>query len=333
MSLLSTKESLSEESMAYAISYIMDGKASHYEMADFLTALTERGETVDEIVGAARAIRARANIIKAPADAVDCCGTGGDGAHTYNISTAVALVAASCGIPVAKHGNRAATSKSGAADVLEALGVNLNITQQQAEDSLAQMNFAFLMAPRHHAAMKHVAEVRKALKFRTIFNVLGPLVNPANTKRQLIGVYKPDLLAKLAQALHRLGTESAWIVHGHDGLDEITVTGPTSIAVLKDEKITEETITPDAFGLGLHKAQDLTGGDATTNALALKELLSGKESAYRDIVIANTAAVLTIHDTKLALQNAAQTAAQAIDSGKALSILERYKDFTQGQAS
>ena len=307
---------------------IMEGRVTAADLAALLTEWAGRGETVDEIVGAARVLRAKAVTIRAPDDAVDCCGTGGDGGGTYNVSTAVALVSAACGVPVAKHGNRAASSKAGAADVLEALGVNLDMTPERAEVALRTLNFAFLMAPRHHEALKHVAAVRKSLGFRTIFNLLGPLANPAGTKRQLIGVFDRKWLVPLAEALRRLGSEKVWLVHGADGLDEITVTGPTYLAAMENGRIEERLLTPEDFGLPLHRAEDLKGGDAAHNAAALLDVLAGRPSAYRDIVLANTAAVLAVHGSGAPLKENAARAAAAIDGGEALNILTRYRDFT-----
>ena len=324
---------VSEDEMAAAMTAIMDGKVSDTDIAAFLTALAKRDPTADEITGAARILRQKAQTIKAPADAVDCCGTGGDGMNTYNISTAVALVAAACGVPVAKHGNRASSSKSGAADVLEALGINAALPPARAEEALRRFNFVFLMAPQHHHAMKHVAAVRKSLGFRTIFNLLGPLANPAGTKFQLIGVYDRKFLLPMAEALRRMGTERAWVVHGHDGLDEITVTGPTHIAVLENGAAMEKTLFPDDFGLPVCKPEDLKGGDAAHNAGALRQLLDGKPSAYRDIVLANAAAVLVIHGKVPGLKTGVKTAADAIDSGRALRVLEDYRTFTLQEAA
>ncbi len=324
---------LSETEMSAAMNIIMSGEAHDGQIGAFLMGLAQRGETVDEITGAARVMRQRAFPIKAPADAVDCCGTGGDGVGTYNISTAVALVAAACGVPVAKHGNRAASSKSGAADVLEALGVNLSASHEHLEEALTRFNFAFLMAPQHHQAMKHVVPVRKALGFRTIFNLLGPLANPAGTKFQLIGVFDKRHLVPMAEVLKRLGTQRAWLVHGSDGLDEITVTGPTDVAILDKGHITEKTLSPDDFGLPSHKTEALIGGDATENAAALKALLDGTPSAYRDIVLANTAAVLVIHSTARDLKDGVAQAAAAIDSGTAQQTLSDYTAFTNEAVS
>lgn len=319
-------KSLTEDEMAAAMTDIMDGKVSEDDIAAFLTDLAERGETVDEITGAARVLREKAATINAPEDALDCCGTGGDGIGTYNISTAVALVAAACGVPVAKHGNRAASSKSGAADALEALDINLDVPHEKLEQALKDLNFCFLMAPRHHEAIKHVVPVRKKLGFRTIFNLLGPLANPANTKYQLIGVFDKKWLVPMAQTLHRLGTKKAWLVHGSDGLDEITTTGPTHVAVLDNGDISEKTIAPDDFGIPHASSDDLLGGTAEENAQALQDLLEGKPSAYRDIVLVNTASVLNIH-SNTDLKGGIKQAAQAIDESRALMVLNDYRSF------
>jgi len=321
---------LTEDQMVRAMTVIMDGKASEEQIASFLTTLAERGETVEEITGAARVMREKASSIKAPYGAVDCCGTGGDKSGTYNISTAVALVAAACGVPVAKHGNRAASSKSGAADVLEELGVNLNITQERLEEALETLHFGFLMAPNHHKAMKHVGPVRKKLGTRTIFNLLGPLANPAGTRHQLIGVFSKEWLMPMAETLRNLGTKKAWVVHGDDGLDEITVTGPTHIVELdEDGNIEERTLTPEHFGLPTHDIEKLAGGSAQENAQALRAVLEGQKCAYRDIVLANTAAVLCIHGSVSNLKEGVQKAADAIDHGAALQTLKDYIAFSR----
>ncbi len=322
-------ENLSEDQMVDAVTQIMDGQCSDAEIAAFLMGLSVRGETVSEITGAARVMCSKATSIKAPSDAVDCCGTGGDHSGSYNISTAVALVSAACGVPMAKHGNRSASSKSGAADVLEALGVNLDISHSVCEQALEDIGFAFLMAPKHHQAMKYVVPVRKALGVRTIFNLLGPLANPAGTKRQLIGVFDRKWMIPMAETLQKLGTEKAWIVHGSDGMDEITTTGETFVAKLEDDNITEVVLTPDDFDVMYSAPESLKGGDARTNAAALTALLEGIENAYRDIVVANTAAVLVIADKADNLKDAAKLAAAAIDSGKALDILSSYRNISQ----
>ncbi len=322
-------ESLTEEEMAGAIRTIMEGGASEGQTGAFLMGLSQRGETEEEITGAAKILREKVTRIQAPEDAVDCCGTGGDGAGTYNISTGVALVAAACGVPVAKHGNRAASSRSGAADVLEHLGVNLDLPVKALETALRKYNFCFLMAPRHHTAMKHVVPVRRQLGFRTVFNLLGPLANPANTHRQLIGVYDRKWLVPMAGALKRLGSKKALLVHGRDGLDEITLTGPTDIAMLDNGQISEFTVEPADFGLEPVSMQNLKGDDAAYNADALKSVLEGDKSAYRDMIIANTAAVLLVHGSEKDLKKASMRAAKNIDNGKAMEVLNQYINYSQ----
>jgi len=318
-------ETLSEDQMIEAMNTIMGGNVSEAEMAAFLSGLAQRGETVEELTGAAKVMREKASGLKAPFGAVDCCGTGGDKSGTYNISTAVAIVSAACGVTVAKHGNRASTSKSGTADVLEALGVNLDVSIEKQEEALNTLNFAFLMAPKHHTAMKHVVSVRKKLGTRTIFNLLGPLANPAGTRHQLIGVFDQQWVRPMAETLKALGTKSAWVVHGEDGLDEITTTAKTYVATLDDEgNINEMTISPEDFGLEYDNPEDLIGGEAQENAAALRGLLEGEKCAYRNIVLANTAAVLMIRGEVETLQEGVKRAAEEIDSGQALQLLKDY---------
>ena len=329
LAMVEADDRLSEAMMERAMGDIMDGTVDEARLAKFLTILARRGETVAEITGAARVLRHRVTPISAPPGAVDCCGTGGDGLETYNISTAVALVAASCGVPVAKHGNRAASSRSGAADVLEQLGVNLDAPQERLSQALHSLNFAFLMAPRHHSAMRHVASVRKKLKFRTIFNLLGPLANPAGTRRQLIGVYDRKWVRPIAEVLQNLGSEAAWVVHGRDGMDEISLSGPTDISTLKAGAVDDSVVTPEQFGLSPAPLTAIKGGTPADNAAALRALLSGALSAYRDIVVANCAAVLMIAEKSPDLANAADRAAHAIDSGEARALLQAYVEMTQ----
>ncbi len=321
--------SLSEEDMMAAMTIIMNGDANEEELTAFLIKLAERGESVSEITGAARVMREKAITLNAPEGAIDCCGTGGDASGTYNISTAVALVAASCGVPVAKHGGSASTSKSGSVDVLVELGVNIDVDIQKLEEAFSRFNFAFLAAPRHHSAMKNVREVRKKIGRRTIFNLLGPLANPAGTKFQLLGVYDAKWMRPMTEVLKRLGTVRAWVVHGSDGLDEITVTGETNVVVLDEGKITEAVLSPADFGLSVHKPEELKGGDAKVNAAAMREVFQGAKNSYRDIVLANAAAVLVIHGSAKDLKQGVSMAAQAIDSGKALQTLNGYAEFTQ----
>jgi anthranilate phosphoribosyltransferase len=325
-----THAPLSEAEAEAAIGAILDGGAEDAEIAAFLTHLAERGESVTEIVGAARALRARVVPIQAPPGAVDCCGTGGDGAHSLNISTAVALVLAACGVPVAKHGGRAASSKCGAADVLEALGVRLDVPRQAQERALREIGFAFLFAPAHHAAMARVAPVRRALGRRTIFNLIGPLANPAGAPYQLMGVFAPQWCAPMAGALAALGSRAAWVVHGAEGLDEISISGPTRVVRLANGAVhAPEMLTPADFGLRAHPANAIAGGDAQHNATALTALLDGAPSAYRDCALANAAAALMLCGQTPSLPAGAEMAAQAIDSGRARGVLEGYIALTQ----
>ncbi len=324
------RKSLTESEMIQSMSEIMNGEWSDEKIEEFLLELSSRGETVEEITGAAKVMREKALHIIAPEGAVDCCGTGGDASGTYNISTAVAIVSAACGVPVAKHGNRSASSKSGAADVLEALDINLDIQQEKLEEALKLYNFAFLMAPNHHSAMRFVAPARKKIAKRTIFNILGPLANPAKTKFQLLGVFDQSLTLPIAEVLKNLGTISAWVVHGSDGLDEITTTGETYIAKLHNGQITEGILTSLDFGLKTANPFELKGGEPAENATALLNILKGEKNAYRDIVIANTAAVLLIAGKVETIQNGVSYAKSALDESRALNIFEHYRDFTNG---
>lgn len=318
--------------IAAQLQAILSGAVAEGDVEQFLLNLSARGETADDLTQAARVLRTMMVPIDAPADTVDCCGTGGDGRHTFNVSTAVALVVAACGVPMAKHGNRAASSKSGAADVLAALGVNLNLTPAQLSDALRRFNFCFLMAPNHHPALKHVAAARKKIGRRTIFNLLGPLLNPAGAKRQLVGVFDDVWRRPMAQALKNLGTETAWVVHGDGGYDEITTTGDTRVTILRGGDMMETTISPEQVGLPRARPDDLTGGDAADNAAALTDLLAGKKSAYRNIVLMNAMAVLNIHGHCPDLNQGVERAAHAIDSGAARATLQSYIDFSQGNA-
>lgn len=329
LSKIQNGNSLSQEEMGACMTSIMEGGWNDEQIAAFLMGLSVKGETVDEITGAALVMRKKALLVNAPEHAVDCCGTGGDKSGTYNISTAVAIVSAACGVPIAKHGNRSVGSKSGAADVLEALGINLNVSQEKLEDALQLYNFAFLMAPRHHVAMRHVVPVRKSLGVRTIFNVLGPLANPAKTKYQLLGVFNKDLVLPMAQTLNNLGTKSAWVIHGSDGLDEITTTGETYCAKLYNGQIEECILTPSDFGLDTSSPEHLKGGEPKENAAALKKILSGAKNAYSDIVAANTAAVLMISGQQKNLKDAVKQAQHVLDNGQALKLLNDYIDFTK----
>jgi len=329
---LATGGPLSETDAEAAFDILMSGEATPAQIGGLLMAMRGRGETVSELTGAARAMRRKAAMLEAPATALGCCGTGGDGLKTFNISTAVAFVLAACGVPVAKHGNRAASSRSGAADVLAALGVNLDAEFAVLRGALEEIGFCFLMAPRHHAAMRHVAPVRQELGSRTIFNLLGPLANPAGAQRQLIGVFDPAYLAPVAEVLRALGSVAAWVVQGEDGMDELPVTGSSQVATLSNGSITQFSVTPEQAGLGRHSLDALVGGDAATNADALRRMLDGEHSelaAYRDIVLLNAAAALMVAERATDLADGAMQAAAAIDEGKAIAVLDSYIARTQ----
>jgi anthranilate phosphoribosyltransferase len=326
-------KALTVDEAGRAFAAIMSGKVADDDLANFLTALAKRGAAISEIVGAARAMRAEMRTIKAPANAIDLCGTGGDGHGTFNISTATAFVVAGCGVPVAKHGNRSASSRSGTADVLEHLGVKIDMTPANAETCLGETNFCFLFAPHYHTAMKHVAAVRKQLGIRTIFNLLGPLSNPAGVKRQLMGVFAADFIAPLAEVLKELGSEKAWLVHGDDGLDELTTTTTTHVAILEAGKVTARDVTPEEIGLARVPLSAIKGGDTPENALALRRLLDGEKGPFRDIVILNAAAALIVADKAANLKDGSALAAETLDSGVAKDVLARVVALSQKAAS
>ena len=300
---------------------IMEGKVSQIQMSAFLVALKMRGERVEDIAAAASVMRTKATTIDAPAGAMDIVGTGGDGIGTYNISTATAFVVAGCGVPVAKHGNRAISSKSGAADVLSCLEINLDCEMPLVERALAEAGVCFLMAPRHHAAMRHVGPVRADLGVRTIFNLLGPLANPALVQRIMVGVFDRKWCRPFAEALAQLGTTHAWVVHGADGLDEVTTTGPTHVAALADGQITEFTIQPSDIGLEEVSLDALLGGTPVENAVHLRALLDGATGPYRDIVIFNAAAALVAGGHAASLADGAAMAKTSLDDGRASAAL------------
>jgi anthranilate phosphoribosyltransferase len=304
-----------------AFNIMMSGEATPAQIGGFLMALRVRGETVDEISGAVATMRSKMTRVEAPHDAIDIVGTGGDASGSYNVSTCAALVVAGCGIPVAKHGNRALSSRSGAADTLAALGVNIEASPIQISACIREASVGFMFAPAHHAAMRHVGPSRVELGTRTIFNLLGPLSNPAGVRRQLVGVFSAQWVEPLAHVLKALGTEAAWIVHG-DGLDEMTTAGSTKVAALENGAVRTFEVTPEDAGLNRAPAADLKGGDAEQNAGALREVLAGEPSAYRDIVILNAAASLIIAGKAGDLKEGAMMAASSIDSGKAARALE-----------
>ena len=313
--------SLDEDEAAQAFDILMSGDATPSQIGGFLMALRVRGETVAELTGAVRTMRSKMLKIEAPAGAVDTCGTGGDNSGTLNISTGAAIVTAACGVPVAKHGNRAASSRTGTADALGALGVNIEADMGLVKEALWRANICFMLAPRHHSAMRHVGPSRVELGTRTIFNLMGPLSNPAGTRLQLLGVFAKDWIEPMALVLGALGTERAWVVHGSDGLDEITTTGPTHVADLKDGKVRLFEVTPEMAGLPRATPAELKGADAATNAAAITELLAGRPGPYRDIVLLNSAAALLVAGKAADLKAGVALAAAAIDSGKAKATL------------
>ena len=300
---------------------MLDGAMSDLEIAATLTQLADRGETAEEVAGAVRAMRGRMKRITAPEGSIDVCGTGGDGQHSLNVSTAVALVVAACGVPVAKHGNRAASSKAGGADTLEALGLNLARASEFAEQTLPDLGIAFLFAQAHHPALARVAPIRKSLGRRTIFNLCGPLANPAGVTRQLVGVASPALIALYRDAMSLLGTEAAMIVSGAEGLDELSIAGPSYIATVGLPGIGTE-ISPDSMGLMPHPLDALRGGEADYNAAALRRLLLGEPGAYRDAVLLNSAAALIVADEVDDWYAGVEEAAEAIDKGLANALLD-----------
>jgi anthranilate phosphoribosyltransferase len=319
---------LSQDEAHLGFDIMMSGNATPAQMGAFLMALRVRGETVDEITGAARTMRAKVTAIRAPDNAIDLVGTGGDGIGTWNVSTASALVVAGCGVPVAKHGNRAFSSKAGAADVLSSLGVNLDCDFRLTERAIAEAGVGFMMAPRHHSAMRHVGGTRVEIGTRTIFNILGPLSNPAGVRHLLVGVFARKWIEPMARTLGNLGAARAWVVHGSDGLDEITTTGATYVAELKDGAVRTFEVTPEDAGLKRARLEDLKGGLPAENAAAVRSLLDGQFGAFRDIVRLNAGAALVIAGKAPDLKSGATMAAAAIDSGKAKACLDQLIAIT-----
>jgi anthranilate phosphoribosyltransferase len=316
-----------------AFEIMMSGDATPAQVGGFLMGLRVRGETVDELTGGAQALRERMLKVRAPDNAIDTCGTGGDASGTFNVSTAAALVVAACGVPVAKHGNRALSSRAGSADILTALGVNIDADLALVERAIRGAGIGFMMAPRHHGAMRHVAGARVELGTRTIFNLLGPLANPAGARRQLIGVFAREWVEPIAQVLGQLGAERAWVVHGADGLDELSTTGPSHVAELRDGTVSTFEVTPEQAGLPRARGDDLRGGDATTNADALRALLDGVRGPYRDIVVLNSAAALIVAGQAEDLAAGAARAVDAIDSGAARDALRALVAITNEAAA
>ena len=313
---------LSRSQAQEAFEILFNGEATPAQMGGFLMALRARGEAVSEYTAAATVMRAKCDPVKAPEGAMDIVGTGGDGMGTLNISTATAFVVAGAGVPVAKHGNKNLSSKSGAADVQGAMGIDVMVGPAVVEKALAEVGIGFMMAPMHHPAMKHVGPVRAELGCKTIFNILGPLTNPAGVKRQLTGAFAIDLIFPMAETLKDLGSEAAWLVHGADGTDEISIAGPTSAAILKDGKITSAEIHPEDAGLPQHRFSEILGGSPEENAQAFRALLDGAPGAYRDAVLLNAAAALVIAEKASDLREGVAIAASSIDSGAARQKLE-----------
>ena len=333
-------QSLSRDEARAVMSEVLTGQCTDAQIAALLVALHMKGETVEEIVGFAEAIRAAAAPLNVTEDStidvsgterealVDTCGTGGDASGTFNISTATALVAAGAGVRVAKHGNRSVTSKCGSADVIEALGVNIILPPARVAECLKQVGIAFLFAPAMHSAMKYVQPARRELRLRTVFNLLGPLTNPAQASAQVVGVYSEDLVEKLAEALSMLGLRRAIVVHGSDGLDEITITGLTRVAEVRDGQVRTYEITPEEFGFSRAPIEAISGGDAAGNAAIIREVLSGKKSARRDVVLLNAAAALVASGRADHLADAIPLGTKSIDSGSAAAKLEALVQFT-----
>ena len=323
--------SLTQEEAAEAFDLVMSGAATPAQIGALVMGLRVRGETVDEIAGAARAMRAKVLTVRAPEGAIDTCGTGGDGKGTFNISTCAAFVVAGAGVPVAKHGNRAISSRSGSADVLKELGVNIEASPETISRCIAECGLGFMFAPAHHAAMRHVAQVRTELGTRTIFNLLGPLANPAGAKYQIIGVFGKEWVEPIAQVLVLLGTIRAWVVHGSDGLDELTTTGISDVAVVDAGKVSTFRISPRNAGLPDARPEDLTGGNAVENAAHIRAVLGGLKGPLRDIVLLNAAAALLVAGKASTLREGVALASELIDSGKALAVLEALVPLSHGK--
>lgn len=321
---LATGERLTEADAEAAFDVIMSGEATPAQIGALLMAMRVRGETVPELTGAVRAMRARMTAIGAPEGAMDVCGTGGDGAGTLNVSSAATFVVAACGVPVAKHGNRALSSRTGGADVLTALGVNVDAPMERLSSILTSAGCVFLFAPRHHPSMRHAAGPRVELATRTIFNLLGPLANPARVRRQLTGVFAPEWTRPMAEALQALGHEAAWVVHGM-GLDELTVAGENRVSALANGHVHDFTVTPEDAGLPRAPIAAIKGGDAAENAAALIAMLKGEASAYRDTVLLNAAAALIVANKAHNLRDGVAQAAGAVASGAALNALETLR--------
>lgn len=317
-----TTHPFAQDEAEHLFALMLDGELAEADIARFLVDLSDRGETASEITGAARAMRARMIPVSAPANAIDVCGTGGDGLHTLNVSTAVSLVVAACGVPVAKHGNRAASSKSGAADTLEALGLNLDRAVETAEATLADLGICFLFAARHHPTMGRLMPLRKALGRRTIFNLMGPLANPARVRRQLVGIARPAYVPIYAEVIRQLGTEKSFVVSGDEGLDELSLAGGNELAEVIGDDVLMHRVTSTDAGLMQVPVEAIRGGDPDYNAKALRALLQGERSAYRDAVLFNAAAALLVAGEATDWHSGVEEAAEAIDKGLANALLD-----------
>lgn len=325
---LSKGENLSYEMAEAVMDEIMSGEASQVQMSAFLVAMSMKGETIEEITACAAGMRKHCVKLLHDMDVLEIVGTGGDGANSFNISTTSSLVISAAGVPVAKHGNRAASSKCGAADVLEALGVNIAVPPERSTELLEKINLCFLFAQNYHIAMKYVAPVRRELSIRTIFNILGPLANPAGANMQLLGVYDESLVEPLAHVLANLGVKSAMVVYGQDGLDEISVSAPTTVCEVRDGKFESYVITPEQFGLSRYSKEELVGGTPAENAAITRAILSGEQGAKRDAVVLNSAAALHVARPDLTLEEAVKTVQDIIDSGKAMEQLNRFIELS-----
>lgn len=321
---------LSRAQAEAAFEALFEGAATPAQMGGLLMALRARGESVAEYAAAAAVMRAKCVPVRAPEGAMDIVGTGGDGMGTLNISTATAFVVAGAGVPVAKHGNRNLSSQSGAADALGQMGIDVMVGADVVERALEEVGIGFMMAPMHHPAIKHVMPVRQELGCKTIFNILGPLTNPAGVKRQLTGAFAIDLIFPMAETLQELGSEAAWLVHGSDGTDEISISGPTSVAVLKDDKITAREVHPEEAGLPVHHFSKIVGGTPEENGKAFAALLAGEASAYRDAVLLNASAALLVAERVESLKDGVAMAAESIDSGAAKAKVEGLARITRG---
>ncbi|RDU23464.1 anthranilate phosphoribosyltransferase [Anaerosacchariphilus polymeriproducens] len=325
---LTNKENLTYQMAEQVMDEIMSGDASQIQMSAFLTALSMKGETIDEITGSAEGMRKHCIKLLHDLDVLEIVGTGGDKSNSFNISTISSILVSAAGVPVAKHGNRAASSKCGAADVLEALGINITISPEKSARMLNEIGICFLFAQNYHIAMKYVAPVRKELGIRTVFNILGPLANPAGAKMQLMGVYEEELIEPLAKVLYNLGVKNAMVVFGQDGLDEISLSAPTSVCEIRNGEFKSYVLTPEDLGLTRCKKEDLVGGTPEENASIARAILKGEKGPKRDAVVLNSAAALYIADQSLSMKEAVKKVEEVIDSGKAMEQLEKFIQYT-----